>query len=242
VDPLVSDDDEPPTIALIVEAEDDARTAKFLVDRQLRAAADWLHDANLDDHRGWQVIRWRAVPDMCKEHGVATPHGRFEGGRAPDAHAARRALLLLSKLGRPAAVVLLRDADKENDRRRGLEQGRSDDRVGFKADRVAIGLAVPTREAWHLVGFEPTTPAEFESLKAERDRLGFDPTRTPQELTNRRGKRPIKPVLERLTGGDPDREQHCLDCDNERLRERGRDCGLSEFLDELDARVVPAFA
>jgi hypothetical protein len=234
-------DSEPPIIALIVEAEADARTAKVLVDRQLRAAAEWLRDADLDDYRGWQVICWRAVPDMCKEHGVATPHGRFEGGRAPDAHAARRALLLLSKLGRPAAVVLLRDADKENGRRRGLEQGRSDDRVRLEADRVAIGLAVPTREAWHLVGFEPTTPAEFESLKAERDRLGFDPTRTPQELTNRRGKRPIKLVLERLTGGDPDREQRCLECDDKHLRERGQACGLNEFLDELDTRVVPAF-
>jgi hypothetical protein len=41
--------------------------------------------------------------------------------------------------------------------------------------------------------------------------------------------------------GDHDREQRCLECDDKHLRERGRDCGLSEFLDEIDARLVPAF-
>lgn len=234
-------ENDPPIIALIVEAEADARTAKTLVDRQLRAAAEWFRDADLDHHRGWQIIQWKTVPRLCKEHRVVV-HGGFDGkSAASDAKAARRALRLLSKLGPPAAVVLLRDADKDEGRRNGLEQGRADYRHGLNADRVVIGLAIPMREAWHLVGFEPATPAEVESLEAERERLGFDPTRTPQRLTNDSGKRPIKPVLERLTDGDHDREQRCLECDEKRLREHGRECGLSEFLDELDKRVVPAF-
>jgi hypothetical protein len=232
-------DTDPQTIALIVEAEADARTAKALVDRRLRAAAEWLLDADLDHYRGWQVIPWKTVRDLCKEHGVSAPHGRFDGGRAPDAHAARRVLLLLSTLGRPAAVVLLRDADHQPERRRGLEQGRADHRHGLDADRVAIGVAEPTREAWHLVGFVPATKAEADTLAVERDRLSFDPTRTPHQL-RRSGERDIKLVLERLTGGDKDREQRCLECE-ERLRDHGRDCGLTEFLNELDTHVVPAF-
>jgi hypothetical protein len=234
-------DDKPANIALIVEADADARTARVLVDRRLRAAADWLRDANLDDFRAWQVIHWTDIKKMCADHGVVV-QGRFEGGSAaPDARAARRALILLSKLGLTEVVILLRDADNQRSRRHGLEQGRADRRHEMPINRIAIGLADPTREAWHLVGFIPATAAESQTLAAERQRLSLDPTRQPQRLV-RSGDRDIKVVLERLTCGDKGREYSCLaECPDEHLRERGRECGLSEFLDEIDNFVVKAF-
>jgi hypothetical protein len=145
--------------------------------------------------------------------------------------------MLLGKLHGPAAVALLRDADNQAQRRRGLEQARASVKHCIPAERIAIGVADPCREAWHLAGFEPDTHDERTRLSAERRRLGLDPTRAPQQLT-RSGERNIKSVLARLTDGDREREAHCLA--HPELHARGRHCGLSEFLDEIDARVVPA--
>lgn len=232
------DDSQPPVIALIVEADADARTAQRLVDRQLSVGADWLHVDELDHIRGWQVFYWKKIKQLCKQHGIIA-QGHFDGTPgAADARAGRRALLLLSKLGAPQAVVLLRDADKQPERRAGLEQARNSPHHQLSPRRIAIGLATPCREAWHLAGFEPESDTERSTLGSERTRLSLDPTREPH-LLSRTGDRDIKKTLATLTAADHDRETRCLDHPD--LHARGHNCGLSEFLDELDTRVVPAF-
>jgi hypothetical protein len=231
---------EAPTIALLVEAEADAKTASGLVDRVLAEAAHWIADGDPEHYRRWHTIHWKNVRRLCEEHGVVLHGGFGEAARKPDARAARRALMLLAKLGPPEAVVMLRDADDQPARLEGLRQGRDDHRQPLAASRIAVGVADPTREAWHLAGFEAATTVETKALSEERQRLGFDPTRHPHRL-RRRGERSIKPVLEALTGGDRDREQRCLECAHDRLEQTGVECGLTDFLAEVRERVVPCF-
>jgi hypothetical protein len=137
-------------------------------------------------------------------------------------------------------VILVRDADDQPERLTGLRQARDHAQHGLEPDRVAIGVAVPEREAWCLCGFIPASDTEQQELTAQRQRLGFDPTRHPDRLRGE-GKRNAKPVLAALTQGDRDREQQCLETPLERLHQHGTACGLSEFLDELRANVVPPF-
>ncbi|MFO7562971.1 MAG: hypothetical protein R6X02_10045 [Enhygromyxa sp.] len=231
--------DGPRRIALVVEAGDDARTAGHLVDRLLGEAADWIADGDPDHYRTWLVIHWKNVKTLCEEHGVVVQGGFGGEPAAPDARAARRALVLLAKLGLPDAAVLLRDADNQPQRLVGLRQGRECSRH-LDASRIAVGMATPTREAWHLAGFVPQTADETARLEQQRQRLGLDPACEPQRL-QRKGERDIKAVLAELTGDDVQREQACLDSPLEHLRERGAACGLSEFLDEVHERVVPLF-
>jgi hypothetical protein len=102
-------------------------------------------------------------------------------------------------------------------------------------ERVAIGVAVPEREAWHICGFIPSSP---EALRGQRQHLGFDPTLHPDRLGGE-GKRNAKLVLAALTDGDPGRERRCLtEPALEDLGARGSACGLTRFLEEIRERVA----
>jgi hypothetical protein len=229
------------TIGLVVEANADADTVRLLVARLFLQGADWVTPDMLE-WRGFepheQVAFWKNVSRLCTQHKVRI-QGKFDETRgAPDAYAARSALMLFSKLGKPDRIILVRDADNQPDRITGLHQGRTDDRHKIDASDVAIGVAIPEREAWHLVGFIPNTDDERQRLAEERQRLGFDPTRYPHRLRGN-AKRNAKPVLDKLTAGDPERERQCL-TDLPLDDPRCEDCGLTSFLTELRERVVTA--
>jgi hypothetical protein len=110
----------PRTIGLLVEADADAETLRVLVDRLLQHAADWVTPDLLPSLRAWQGIEpetmassWKHVRDLCTQHGIRA-QGHFGGEPgAPDALAARRALMLFRKLGPPDAIILLRDGDHQ---------------------------------------------------------------------------------------------------------------------------------
>lgn len=231
------------TIGLLVEADADAETVRVLVDRLLERAADWV-TPELLQWRGFEpqteVAFWTDVKHLCREHGVRL-HGKFDGEPgAADAHAARRALALFRKLGAPDAVILVRDADDQaRSRLTGLQQARADQRHGIDPNRVAIGVASPEREAWHLVGFIPANDDERQRLIEERQRLGFDPTLHPHRLRGN-AKRNAKPVLDKLTDGDQERERQCL-ADLPLDAEHCEGCGLTPFLTELHERVITVF-
>lgn len=131
--------------------------------------------------------------------------------------AARRALLLLMNGPKLDAVVLVRDSDNQLERRLGLEQARKDRKWPFQ---VVIGLAIPKRESWVLVGFEPQ-----EALAQARRETGD-----------------LKRILQLLVGNDYDREEACwTECPLETLAERGQSNGLAEYLEEVRTRLVPLF-
>lgn len=242
----------PARFAVVCEAEADFRTATRLAERVLVDAIDWLEDEHLTNCPLWHgltegrmFLLWREVKDIADREGIKV-HGHFDDRPAePDARAARRALLLLKKYHQDTplqSVLLIRDDDRDLRRREGLEQAREADKSGLR-DRIVIGLAHCKRESWVLAGFDPGNDSEEARLAALRTELGFDPRTSSHDLTagGKDDKRSAKRVLGELTEGDVKREACCWEeTDLATLRSRGGDNGLTDYLDQVRERLVPA--
>jgi len=238
------------SLAVVCEAEPDRHTGCHLADRVVVDQVQWIEEELLDALRQWRgptpaepCLLWRRVRELAGQRGIRA-HGHFEGEPgAPDAAAARRALLLLHAAEpRPDAVVLLRDDDGEGDRRKGLEQARGAARIGVP---IVLGVARTKRECWVLAGFEPSSEQEKRLLQEVRQGLGFNPCEHPERLTahGRPGaKRDAKQVLDEVTAADHARQEACwTQSDLAVLKDRGRGCGLAEYLDEVRGHLVPLF-
>ncbi len=243
----------PFAFAVVCEAAADFRTATTLAERVIRERVDWVDEESFAHCPLWHgsdqarpYILWTEIGDLASAAGIRA-HGHF--GDQPgehDAYSARRALLLFKKwklAGRPLdGVLLLRDDDRDASRRIGLEQA-SKVNHGF-GDRVVVGLARCVRESWALVGYDPADSGEAELLNEVRTELGYDPRSNSHELKAKHisDKRSAKRVLGILTRHDQDREARCWEhAPLDRLRERGRESGLADFLDEIRSRLLPLF-
>lgn len=234
-------------VGVVVEGPDDGRTVPGLVDRvlvnEVPALAGELARARTFCGLGASAafVTWSAV----HQQRVPRRHGHFGG--EPALEDARTAVLALRCFvacdPQPRAVVLVRDSDgKDAERRRGLEQARDDAAWPFE---VLLGVAHPMRECWVLAGFVPEGKQEEASLAALRRELGFDPAARSHELdaSSKTAKKSPKRVLDRLTGGEHEREARCwTEPDLGHLRQRGSDNGLAAFLSEVEARLVPVFS
>lgn len=239
----------PARFAVVCEAEADFRTASRLAERVLIDAIDWLEEGHLADCPLWHglsegrvFLLWREVKDIAAREGIKS-HGHFDDRPAePDAHAGRRALLLLKKFHRDPplhGVLLIRDDDRDRRRRDGLEQARNESEL---RERIVIGLAHCKRESWVLTGFDPADVAEDARLQALRTELGFDPRTASHELTAKgdTDKRSAKRVLGELTENDLDRESQCWEATPlPTLHGRGAENGLSDYLTQVRERLVP---
>jgi len=234
---------------VICEAQADQGTACGLADRILVAEIDWLEPEMLDSQRRWRglnpvhgsYLKWASVRDESERVGLRNIFGHFQGKPGePDAHMARRALLLLVQLDLcPDAVLLLRDSDGDSRRRLGLEQARNARTWPFE---VIIGVAEPKRECWVLAGFEAKEPGEAERLRKVSERLSFHPVKDAHRLVAREhgAKTDAKVALEELTQGNLDRERACLsETLLSTLEERGGRTGLAAYLGEVRQRLVP---
>jgi hypothetical protein len=138
----------------------------------------------------------------------------------------------------PATVILIRDLDNQPERRKWLEQAREE----YTQIPAIVGTADRNREAWVLNGFLPANSTETATLKEIEAELNFHPCLDADRLrANASGdNRNPKLVLDRLTGGDFDRQQQCWTetCLKE-LRDRGVATGLTSYLKELEERLVP---
>lgn len=170
------------SIALVCEAPADRETARALVDRVIRHFVDWAdHDDVIEAVRQYRGFRdtdphleWFSVRRLADEYDIIVRGRIGERLPHPDAHAAKRALLLLGRSpARPEAVLLLRDSDNDLSRRDGLVQARDSENWPFP---VVIGLAHTKRECWHIAGFEPESDAESERLAEVHQELGFHPS------------------------------------------------------------------
>ena len=239
------------TFAVVCEAPADRETATGLADRVLCQEVEWIEPDNLELHRRWRGLEgaafhleWHEIGSFKEKFGVKA-HGSFQGlPGAPDAFAARLALMLFHDLESPPdAVILIRDTDGHQERRLGLEQARRAMRSGEPWPfEVVLGVAHPKRECWVLAGFDPQTEEEEKRLSEFRQELGSDPRLTPETLTakTRGAIRNAKRVLAGLVAENPDRERVCWkDCDLETLRERGARTGLTDYLEEVRAHLVP---
>jgi hypothetical protein len=237
----------PLAFAVVCEAPPDHATACGLADRVFCDEVEWIEEEGLHDYRTWRGIEdhsshllWRDVPELAKAASIRA-HGHFDGEPgAPDAHAARRALLLLKHLGgKLDGVLLIRDDDRQTERRKGLQQARQATKLTIP---VVIGLAHPKRECWVLAGFDPLNTDEKESLEEVIGQLGFDPRTKAEGLTaiHDPDLRSAKRVLALLTNGERDREAACWRTARlALLAERGRNSGLADYLREIRTHFLP---
>jgi len=242
----------PYQFALICESPADFRTATVLAERAICEHVDWV-DADLlagcplwhEFEPGRPFILWTEVPHLADQASVPKVRGKFgESSAEPDARTALRALRLLNKLRGDSldGVLLIRDDDADPRHRTGLEQARGGKHT-FRG-QIVIGLAHCMRECWVLTGFDPANPEEIALLDKIRSDLGFDPRTRSEDLTasDKADKKSPKRVLDHLTGKNLDRESSCwLHASLNLMRERSRQNGLAEFLDEVEARLVPLF-
>jgi hypothetical protein len=236
-----------PSFMVVCEARADFLISSQLADRVLCESIDWIEPEMLDYHRRYDglshdepFLTWSDAKDLAKEVRIL-PRG-FIGGEPADldAEQARRAPALIeARWPTVEGVLLIRDDDRQKDRRRGLDQARAAARLH---ERIVIGLAHTKRECWVLAGFEPRDDQE-RALHAEiRQELGFDPCLQPEQLTaiHDHDKRSAKRVLKHLVQGDPDREAACWrHAPLALLRDRGGQTGLREYLQEIQERLVP---
>lgn len=239
----------PFVFAVVCEARADQETGCALADRVFCAEVDWLSEEILDECRRWQgaiensyFLTWSEVGELARQAGIRA-HGHFGGAPAHhDARIARRALRLLMALEVPLdGVLLIRDDDRDEDRRRGLEQARAASDINVP---IVIGLAHTKRECWVLAGFDPCNDAETQQFEALCQELSFDPRIAADRLTAKHDHetRSAKRVLAALTKGDREREAECwLRCDLGPLETRGANTGLADYLRELRERFVPLF-
>jgi len=241
----------PHRLGIVVEGPSDRRTIPGLIDRILVDEVAAL-DGHLERARtyvgldaGNPFLAWADVHKEAARRRVPRRHGHFGG--EPGIEDFRTAVLALRcfvvRDPQPAAAILVRDSDgKQEDRVKGLEQARKDGDWPFP---VVIGVAHPMRECWVLAGFEPKTKKEAAALAALRKELGFNPTNRSDRLdaSKETATKSPKRVLSELTGGDAEREENCwTDAALDDLRDRGVLNGLSSFMGEVEAKLVPVFA
>jgi hypothetical protein len=151
---------------------------------------------------------------------------------------ARNVLTIARTLGRSApieAVALVWDADTQADAmRRGLDQARATQGWPF---RHVLALAVRSREAWVLAGFEPQKDDERDCLEEHRREVGYSPVEHAHRLDS---KNQAKNVLADLTREDRGRERRCWqEPPLDRLQRRGVQSGLRAFLEDVGRELVP---
>jgi hypothetical protein len=244
---------------VIVEDIADARTATTLAERILVEKVDWLERDQLQylfqwrgleentKHSCWKDIK--SITERAKESGIKLPLTRSKEGKF-DGAASIKILTLVRYLQKDRnrqikAVLFIRDSDNQPKRRESIEQARSGHvNREFKLE-IIIGIADRMREAWVLNGFIPLNEEEKQSLVAIKKQLNFDPCEESHRLRSNSFEEPDrarnpKVVLTELTGGSKLREQQCWeDSSLELLQRRGRDTGLTDYLQEIEQSLIP---
>ena len=236
---------------VIHEAQADFTTATEIADRILLEQIDWLENGLLATQRCWieteplgSRLTWKSMKNLARKLRIQV-RGHFDGEPGlPDAKAARRAIHVVRQLlDNVDAIVLIRDTDDQPDRRRGLEQARTEITSGFP---IVIGTAICERESWVISGFVPKNERETERLNSEIRLLGWNPCSRPQDLTackDDSAPKSPKRVLAALTASDWDRQRECwTDTPLDTLRANGERNGLKDYLDEVRGRLAPLIA
>jgi hypothetical protein len=249
-------------LLVFCESPADFKTVKGLTQHVLREEGpEWLRDlleggsepveGVLDwvrDTEGREFFDLHKMESYKRYFNLRVPQGHFEGQPGtPGALMARTAFRVARELvlkgEQVDAVLLVWDMDDQGESRRtGLKQARDEARrlVSFV---VVLGCPDPMREAWVLAGFEAETDDERARLEGLRQELGFDPCKQAHRLDAKKeyAKKSPKRVLDALTDSQPHREEACLtSAPLALLRERGRDSGLTAFLDEATTMLLPA--
>lgn len=255
---------------VIVESSADARTATKLAERVLVDKVEWLEREQLQylfrwsgleentDHSCWKDIKH--IIELEKKSGSRLPKliGTRRYSKEPlkdDAPNTIKILNLVSYLQKTRnikALLLIRDLDNQSERRQRIEQACSEhDRACLEHSNrqaklaIIIGTPAQMREAWVLNGFIPSNKDEEQILKEVTTHLTFNPCEEShrlrfKSLTEPDRIRNPKVVVEKLTGGQMEREQQCWeDTDLAILRKKGVQTGLTAYIDEIEERLIP---
>jgi hypothetical protein len=240
----------PPVFVVVCEARADFVISSELADRVFCDRIDWIeaemihafrHYAGFSQERPF--LTWFDIKSLARELGIRV-RGFIKGEQPElDAHQAQRAIRVVEAKWRDVGgILMIRDDDRLTDRRRGLEQARNESPL---ASRIVIGLAHTKRECWVLTGYEPGDDEESALLAEVRQDLGFDPRLQAQQLTARHDhdRQSAKRVLRLLVRDNHDREAACWRTTSlDVLKERGRETGLSDYLEEIETRLVPVLS
>ena len=248
---------------VIVESSADARTATKLAERVLVDKVEWLEREQLQYLFRWSGLKentehscWKNISHIIereKESGFQPP--RFlrrnklrQKTLQPDGANTIKIINLVSYLQKTRnikALLLIRDLDNQPERRQGIEQARSEHINRSPKLEIVIGTADRMREAWVLNGFIPFNQDEEQILKEITTQLTFNPCEESHRLRSNSLTEPDrlrnpKVVVERLTGGRMEREQQCWEeTPLEYLREKGVHTGLTAYIKEIEARLIP---
>jgi hypothetical protein len=246
-------------VVVIVESRMDAVTATKLAERVLVEKVEWLEPENLQHLFKWSGLDagteyscWKSLDDImnrAEQDGIPKPRylGHAKTGVLKADGAAALKILKLSKLlhrkknRKIAAVIFIRDLDSQRERKQGIEQVRTAYIDEQPRIEIVIGAADRMREAWVLNGFVPLDSTERQILDQIKANLNFDPCEEAHQLRDDPGEdRNPKVVVKKLTGGDISREQQCWEeTDLEILRSRGTKTGLTDYLAEIEQRLIP---
>ncbi len=246
---------------VIVESSADARTATKLADRVLVEKVDWLDDEQLQYLFQWSGIQenteyscWKDINQIItffKSLGFRLPrylgHGK-DGALKTDGAAAIKILNLvrfLQKTRQIKAVIFIRDLDNQPERRKHIEEARSEHIDRQPKLEIIIGTADRNREAWVLNGFIPLSQEETRIFEEIKTKLNFDPCEESHRLRSKSFEEPDrirnpKVIVEKLTDGKMEREQQCWEETSlAHLRERGIHTGLTAYINEIEERLIP---
>ena len=245
-------------VIVIVEGRMDAITATKLAERVLVEKLEWVEQENLQHLFKWSGLDvrtehsyWKDINDIidrAEKDGIPKPRylGHCKTGSLKADGAAALKILKLSRLlnrkknRKIAAVLFIRDVDNKPDRKQGIEQARSEYIDEQPQMEIVIGVADKMREAWSLNGFIPLDSEENRILEQLKTKLSFDPCEEAHRLRDDPGEdRNPKLVVRKLTGGDIIRKQQCWEeTDLEILRSRGSNTGLTNYLNEVEERLI----
>lgn len=244
-----------PTFTVVAEDRLGAKVVHTLVDRILIEKIEWAYQGLLKDLRQWQTFpnerryydRKHAVLDQKEHFPRVKFHGQFKGHSwASEALHYKSLFLLYEKHWGTQFLFVARDGDKPA----------ADRHEAFKAvyqeyqskrpeitKRIILAFAIPEVEAWLIAGFEEQNDKERQTLKLVKQELGFNPVEHPERLTsnNREDKKDAKRRFGELCCGQDQSviEDRCLKTSLETLKQNGQKCGLANFINQIQSKVLP---
>lgn len=218
--------------------------------RQIVPDGEWVFDGDLELDTLVSGLRYHRQGSLKPPQSKL--RGHIDGQPAgPRVQVARNRMVSVLER-RPTLMIYVEDTDGDDDVPVALQRAA----LSFAAHSAAIILAMPHRdaEAWFVAGYLPSGIDDRQRLTSLRKSLSFDPTTNPERLSARPNSAPqdAKRVLRQLLGlgaeskplsiEELDRERYHerLLGDPARLRQHGRACGLTDYLDALTTRASPA--
>jgi len=252
-------------ILVVCEAPDDFEMGARFIDRSIEATdRQWVRECGLESAREYfgihtelddppeRFVRWQHIGKLAVHYSKDKPQRRqlFDTSQFgsslpdhPDAFEFLRFLRVIQtddRIPQPDAIVLIRDADSNRERRNALLKLNGP--VNRSGSVVVVGIPDPEQECWRLAGFEHEMAdhEEAEIDKIHRE-ITVHPIRESHRLQSSNEGEPRHPknVFKRLTQHNTTRESKCLEAPFEMLRRHGNQNGLTAFLDLLRDRLVP---